>query len=362
MKGLFVSGFATIVVLFLLIFALLKESDAREIKAEARKSFAGLALRDMLPVDPLAEIPFAEMKRNKSKIINIVLKSTDNGQTWQGISKGMPKIEQPVNFFAGKSDLYLHVKDVMYHSKSSLETPVWKVENVPDLQAASFTPSTSIAFSRSGTMAFNHQGQIYKKVLAAGTWLPIHTTLKQHAVRTIFETSNGAVFIGCDQGLYKSIDEGKNWKKVQRGLVMNLAESEGVLIATGGKGIMRSTDNGEHWQWVIREGGVGIAVEKIRGGFAAISYNTETKSRKMRISLDSGKTWQAIDEGLRPSSLISSIKQAGQYLICGHPDGIYRSSNMGKTWNRVYEGVDKNLFRIYVSGDVLYAVLGGAGC
>jgi photosystem II stability/assembly factor-like uncharacterized protein len=143
---------------------------------------------------------------------------------------------------------------------------------------------------------------------------------------------------------------------------MNLVESEGVLIATGGKGIMRSTDNGEHWQWVISEGGVGIAVENIKGGLAAISYNTGTKIRRMRISMDRGETWQAIDEGLRPSSLISSIKQVGQYLICGHRDGIYRSSNMGKTWNRVYEGVDKNLFRIYVSGDVLYAVLGGAGC
>ncbi|MBC7875350.1 MAG: hypothetical protein H7Y01_15220, partial [Ferruginibacter sp.] len=159
----------------------------------------------------------------------------------------------------------------------------------------------------------------------------------------------------------------------------NIVKSEGVLIATGQKGIRRSTDNGEHWQWVISEGGVGIAVERIKGGFAAISYNTGTKSRRIRISLDSGKVWQAIDEGLPPSSSISSIKQMGNYLICGHPDGIFRSSDMGKTWNRVHPGVDKNefkflttwnnpssnpnkVFRIYVSGNVLYAVAVNAGC
>ena len=127
---------------------------------------------------------------------------------------------------------------------------------------------------------------------------------------------------------------------------MDMVESEGVLIGTGQNGIMRSTDNGEHWEWVISEGGVGIAVERIDGGFAAISYNTSTKSRRIRISLDSGKTWKAIDEGLQPSLSISSIKQMGEYLICGHPDGIFRSSDMGKTWNIVHPSVD-NAFKIY---------------
>jgi photosystem II stability/assembly factor-like uncharacterized protein len=156
-------------------------------------------------------------------------------------------------------------------------------------------------------------------------------------------------------------------------------KSEGVMIATDRKGIRRSTDNGEHWQWVISEGGSGIAVEGINGGFAAITYNTKTKTRRVRISLDSGKTWQAIDEGLPPSSFISSIKQIGKYLICGHSDGIFRSSDMGKTWNKVHTGVDdkdfnflptwesrasepKKVFRIHVSGNVLYAVAVYAGC
>jgi photosystem II stability/assembly factor-like uncharacterized protein len=265
----------------------------------------------------------------------------------------------------------------MYRSKSNLKTPVWEKENVPDLQSA---PSTSIAFNRSGVMAFNYEGQIYQKMPAAETWLPIHTNFKKHSMRTIFETSDGTVFLGYDHGLYKSTDKGKNWKQVQNeGWVMNMVESEGVLIATGTKGIMRSTDNGEHWQWVIREGGVGIAIERIEGGFAAISYNTRTQSRRIHISLDSGKTWKAISDGLPPSLFISSIKQMGKYLICGHPDGIFRSSDMGKTWNSVHPSVDKvdnnefkflttwnsesrNVFRIYVSGNVLYAVAGSAGC
>jgi len=201
--------------------------------------------------------------------------------------------------------------------------------------------------------------------------------IKSEPVNIVFKsTDGGQTWQDISEGLP---DEEKNWKEVQKGSVMNVVESEGVLIATGQNGIRRSTDNGENWQWVISEGGVGIAVERIKGGFAAISYNTGTKSRRIRISLDSGKAWQAIDEGLPPSSSISSIKQAGNYLICGHPDGIFRSSDTGKTWNRVHPGVDKNefkflttwnnpsgepkkVFKIYVSGKVLYAVAVNSGC
>ncbi|NCD71738.1 WD40/YVTN/BNR-like repeat-containing protein [Mucilaginibacter agri] len=186
------------------------------------------------------------------------------------------------------------------------------------------------------------------------------------------------------QEVLKSTDGGQTWEDGSLDLAeikkpVTIVQSGGVLIATGSKGIRRSTDNGEHWQWVISEGGVGIAVERIEGGFAAISYNAETKSRRIRISLDKGKTWQAIDEGLQTSPFISSIKQMGKYFICGDTDGIFRSSDMGKTWMKVHPGVDKNdfvfipilnkpvnkpknVFRIYASGDVLYAVAGSAGC
>jgi photosystem II stability/assembly factor-like uncharacterized protein len=303
---------------------------------------------------------------------NIIFQSIDDGQTWQDISHGLPENEQPEGFFAGESDVYLRVKNEMYGSKSNLETPVWEKENALEPRC------NSIAFNPSGVMAFNYEGQIYRKMPAIGTWVPVYTNFKKQSVRTIFETSDGAVFLGCDDGLYKSADRGRSWKQVlNEGWVMDLVESDGVLVGTGQHGILRSTDNGERWEWVINEGGVGIAIERIDGGFAAISYNTSTKSRRIRISFDSGKTWKAIDEGLQPSLSISSIKQMGRYLICGHPDGIFRSSDMGKTWNIVHSPVDnafkitwnvvpssdnRKVFKIYASGNVLYAVARDSGC
>ncbi|HEY5822832.1 MAG TPA: exo-alpha-sialidase [Cyclobacteriaceae bacterium] len=314
------------------------------------------------------------------RAINLIFQSKDGGQTWEDISSSLPENGQPEDLFAGESEVYLRVKDGMYRSNSNLQTPVWEKENVPGPRSA------SIAFNRSGVMAYNFEGQIYQKTPAAGPdsyrdWLPVYTNFEKHWMRSIFETADGTVFLGADKGLYKSADKGQNWKQVQNeGWIMNMVESNGVLIATGQKGIMRSTDNGEHWEWVISEGGVGIAIERIEGGFAAITYSTITKTRRMRISMDSGKTWEAIDTGLQPSLFISSIKQKGRYLLCGHHDGIYRSSDRGKTWSmvhpRIYNplnmsfntwsfvdpGVNQNVFRLYVSGNVVYAVAGGGGC
>lgn len=304
---------------------------------------------------------------------NILFQSKDGGLTWQDVSESLPVNQQPEGFFAGETDVYLRVKDVLYRSKSNLSVPVWEKENVLDHRSA------SIVFNRSGIMAFNYDGEVYQKV-SPQTWLPRYTDFEKHSVRTIFESANGAIFLGSDYGIFKSADCGRNWKTVQNEGVMDIVESEGVLVATGPKGIMRSTDNGEHWQWVISEGGVGIAVEKIDGGFATISYSGVTGARRIHLSFDKGNTWKSIEEGLPSSMSISSIKQVGKYLLCGHPDGIFRSADMGKTWNLVHTIVDQKVvkfgntwsisdftvdtkvLKLFVSGNILYAVARDTGC
>ena len=319
---------------------------------------------------------------------NLIYQSMDGGKTWQDISYTLPENDQPA-FFAGEAGLYLRYKDKMYYSKSNLKTPVWENENNVDPRYVGDHPfDGSIAFNPSGVTAYGWNVQVYqKKGLGRGPWSPVYPTLKElmsgtkrNWVGTVLETSDGTIFVGAAGGLYKSADKGKSWKHViKHGWVTNLVESKGVLIGTSSGGIMRSTDNGEHWYWAIREGGVGIAVERIDGGFAAISYNTKTKSRSIHVSFDTGKTWNAIDAGLPPSPNISSIKQIGNYLICGHPDGIFRSSDMGKTWVMVHGSVDNTMmastkprsiaasnndirvFAIYVSGNVVYAVARRSG-
>jgi photosystem II stability/assembly factor-like uncharacterized protein len=193
--------------------------------------------------------------------------------------------------------------------------------------------------------------------------MPIFTNFKSQTVRSVFTAGDGNIFIGSDDGLFRSADHGKTWKQVvEGGWVIEMVESDGVFLCTYEGGILRSADGGEQWDLVLNEGGVGIAVEVIKGGFAAITYCSKSESRRVRTSTDGGKTWQAIDEGLPPSLLISSIQQLGDYFYCGHPNGIYRSADHGKTWELQLPTIGEKVFNLSVADGVLYAVLRSGGC
>jgi len=303
-----------------------------------------------------------KLNKNKSGAANIVFKSADGGQTWQDISEGLPEnlqedAIQRDGFIANDSGFYLRVGNGIYTSKPNSTAPFWKKEIFPDKQG-------SIAPGMTGIFAYNYyDGQFLQKINGTSVWSPMYMNFQVKEVRTIFETAGGTVFIGCDRGLFKSTNSGKTWKQVHTGgWVMKLAESNGVLIATSQGGILRSTDDGENWNYVISEGGVGIAVERINGGFAAITYNTESETRRVRTSYDGGKTWQPIDAGLPASLSIASIIQVGEYFFCGHPTGIMRSSDKGKTWKLLLPSIEDKVFNLFVSGNVIYAIARNGGC
>jgi photosystem II stability/assembly factor-like uncharacterized protein len=298
-------------------------------------------------------------KREMTGAANIIFKSTDGGQTWQDISEGLPADLhtddlQRDGFFANDRGLYLRAGKGIYHSNPNSTAPFWKQETFAD-------EHSSIVPGKTGIFAYNYEGNFLQNINGTSLSSPLYTNFQKKEVRTVFETAAGTVFISCDNGLFKSTNRGKTWKQVRAG-AMKVVESNGVLMATSQRGIIRSIDEGENWDYVISEGGVGITVESIKGGFAAITYNTKSETRRVRTSYDGGKTWQAIDAGLPADFSIASIVQVGDYFFCGHPDGIFRSSDKGKTWKLLLPSIESKVFNLYVSDNVIYAIPRSGGC
>jgi len=259
-----------------------------------------------------------EQKGNNAKSAKIVFKSIDGGQTWQDISKGLPEDLRDDydigrnGFLANDKGLWLTDGNRIYHSKPNSKAPFWTKE------------------------------------------------------------------------------VGKIWKQIHTGGGSKIVESNAVLLTTSNRGIIRSTDGGENWELVISEGGVGIDVACIKGGFAAINYSTTARTRRIRTSYDGGKTWQPIDAGfpgqanidspLRPIDASNpaqssndstwhpkeasppapeyktSIIQLGEKFFCGHTDGVYMTSDKGKTWKLVLPSEKGKMFNLFVSGNVVYAL------
>jgi photosystem II stability/assembly factor-like uncharacterized protein len=327
-------------------------------------------------------------KTKKDEIAKIVFKSTDGGQTWQDISKGLPEPVIDVygvgrnDFFADDNGLWLTTGNGLYNNKPNSTAPFWTKEIFPD-------EHSNIAHGKAGIFAYNSWGSgIFQKPNGTEVWSPVFTNFQGKRVLSVFETAGGTIFICSDKGLFKSTNSGKSWKHAGV-MVGKLVESNGVLLTTNQRGILRSTDEGENWELVISEGGVGIDVERIKGGFAAINYSTAAKTRRIRTSYDGGKTWQPIDVGFPGQAIVdspwrpinagnqgqgtdsvwhpkevaspapeykTSIIQVDENFFCGHSDGIYRTSDKGQTWKLVLPSVKGKMFELSVSGNVIYAI------
>ena len=349
MKKLFVLVPGILLVLFLINSFVLKEKDA------------------------------AKIIRNKSGLVNIVFKSTDGGQTWQDISKGLPENLRKDSirgnsFFANDKGLFLRVGNGLYHSTPDATAPFWKKEIFPG-------EHSSIAPGKLGVSANNYWGVMVKKANGTNVWVPIFDNSSEPRIRSVFETAGGTIFIGTDRGLFKTANSGKTWKHVYAGgWAGNFAESNGVLVSTSMRRIIRSTDNGENWALVISKDSVVFDVKQIKGGFAAITSNSEVNTMntsRLSASYDGGKTWQPIDAGdkvlidsigrtwndrPRVQAFGTSIIQVGENFVCVHNDGIFRSSDKGKTWKFLLPSIDGKVFNLFVSGNVIYAIPSKGGC
>jgi photosystem II stability/assembly factor-like uncharacterized protein len=317
-----------------------------------------------------------KLNKNRSGVANIVFKSTDGGQTWQDISKGLPENLRKDSirgnsFFANDKELFLRVGNGFYHSTPNATAPFWTKEIFPDQH-------NSIAPGKSGIFANNYWGVNLKTTNGTSVWSPIFENIQASRIRSAFETAGGTIFILTARGLFKTANNGKTWKTVHtEGMDGNLAESNGVLVAVSMRRIIRSTDNGETWAAVISDSSVAFDVKPIKGGFAAITAGSESGTRSLRTSYDAGKTWQPIDAGdkvfidsiwrtwddrPRMQIFMTSIIQVGENFVCAHPGGIFRSSDKGKTWKLLLPSVEDKVFNLFVSGNVIYAIPSKGGC
>ncbi|MGF2413005.1 WD40/YVTN/BNR-like repeat-containing protein [Ferruginibacter sp.] len=321
-------------------------------------------------------------KRDKTGTANIVFRSADSGQTWLDISKGLPENLRKDgirgdSIFANDKGLFLRVGNERYHSTTNATASFWTKENLPGSQPRYFGKNNSIAPGKKGIVAKNYWGVNLKTTNGTSVWSPVFEN-SEPRMRSVFETAGGTIFIGTDRGFFRSIDNGKTWKHVHAGrLVGHLAELDGVLLAISTRRIIRSADNGENWALVKSEGGVAWDVKLIKAGFVAITAGSESGKRSLKTSYDAGNTWQPIAVGDkvfsdsigrtwndRPSvqAFQTSITQVGENYFCTHRDGIFKSSDKGKTWKLLLPAVEDKAFNLFVSGNVIYAIPSKGGC
>lgn len=308
----------------------------------------------------------------------LIFQSTDGGQTWQDISSGLPAKLEVWSIFADDDQVLLGGESGLYRSGTHSTGRKWRKEQLLDERISEIFPG------RSGLYVCSYEKGILQEVIpGTGMWRPVYKTLKDKGVRTILETSDGAVFVGSDHGIFKSSDKGQTWKPVfEEGMILNLVEADGVLIGGGAEGVLRSTDGGEHWELVLDENILAKKTGRLHDDFVTIlgtkdatKINPEGITSRLRISVDAGKTWQRMEQPLLPlpdayqleerlsdALDLYDIVQVGEFLFCSFNTGVFRSADKGKSWEPVLPSRDKWVYNLAVSGKVIYAVVVPSGC
>ncbi len=290
----------------------------------------------------------ANPEKPQSSATNIILQSTDSGQTWQDVSAGLPEDLELSTIYTGNNELLLGTEAGLFGGIMSSTTPVWTKESLLDKRISDIFPGSA------GPYVLSYWSGFYQMLPGTNVWMPMFNNIDTKLVRAVFEASNGSILIATDYGISKSSDRGKTWKKVfDEGMVLNFTEVNGVILGGGFKGVLRSTDGGKHWDWVLNGDGVAMKTGHMKGNFAAIMGGN--KKSTMHTSTDGGKTWNLLQGGGLPSDgFINDFEQLGQYQFCSHTAGIFRSSDQGKTWSLMLAAVGKERFDLAVLGNTLF--------
>jgi len=174
-------------------------------------------------------------------------------------------------------------------------------------------------------------------------WKSISTGLLKNAnVRALVrEPNSGSLFVGTDNGIFCSQDEGQNWREINKGLtnldIYSLAVNEkGYIFAGATEGnVFRSIDLGESW------------VEIGSGGVSVVEHTITNPGEDDQV-----EEWTPIETSL-PSSIIRCLAVYSNIIYAGTEYGIFRSQNSGRTWEDINKvsGESSGL-----SGTIVYAI------
>jgi len=173
-------------------------------------------------------------------------------------------------------------------------------------------------------------------------WMPVSGVVGAQTVQVIKADpqTEGVLYAGSLEGIFKSTDYGKTWSESSEGLsnkdVTSLAvspvNSSLIFCGTWGKGVFRSRDAGKSWQscWPTTQNML-ITDLCIESGVATPSLWAGT-SAGLFVSRDEGNTWSAVGRFGFINVVHSSNAAAQILMISINKFGVYRSLDNGVSW------------------------------
>ena len=195
----------------------------------------------------------------------------------------------------------------------------------------------------------------------AGTWRRVFPGLPVNAMRGLAVSSNQLFAGSIYYGVYRSADNGQNWSFANSGLRSRIVWSslkEGNTLYAGLEdGLLATVDEGRNWTRVNLGG-----LSAVTGVNALLSHNNRRYAGTdsgVYVSAD-GQTWL---RGTGLDSAVSYFAASGTTLFAGtYADGVFRSTDNGQSWTAVNTGLtNKSVWALATIGANVFAGTEGDG-
>ena len=149
-----------------------------------------------------------------------------------------------------------------------------------------------------------------------------------------------------DEGVYQSRDGGASWESINTGLynrtirtlAVNDAQTAEVFAGTF-DGVYRSQDSGRTWQ-PASEGLIELSIPQLRTIPSGELIAALDSDGGIFVRTDGGEVWTAVpDPGTRITRLEVASTQPPTLYSASNRDGLFRSGDLGVTWNPINEGL-----------------------
>lgn len=268
-----------------------------------------------------------------------VYRSTDGGTTWKGVPIGFPNVtlmqESP------NHELYFTVGGIAYQNlyRSADFGVSWKPLNtgVVGIPIVGFYGDTILVGDN------YYPATIYRSIDNGNSFQPIsNISVLNGYVNALVGTIYNTIIAGTSNGIYRSIDHGKNWTKVSTNAVSSLQQlPDGTMYGYRefyGTGVYRSTDSGSTWQEL--KNGMGLTVIHALSIAQSGDVFAGTEGGLFR-STNQGDEWVRIDtqKTAKPYGIYTAVNRDGKIFFGGAKNGInsecYQSADNGVTWDHI---------------------------